>query len=679
MKEELIRVLNTKLGDIDSNIDALVELNGKIDKEKEDLAYTNRILDLFKENEKYSVLNFTKLDRENFDKVLEIVGTNLAESFSTNSCNYDGLIYLINGINNGVSLSLTMEQENAINYLIQEVERKTESHEAVIDGLVLVKAQFPIEDVEILREKHNNFERIVQKLLNEDYVSETAEIEEAMSYSELENDKVIDILKYLLNYNADVYASGKGGYTPEYVSEEVSGVKEDIPLPEDNIDLPVYEPIDVTEEKSEIEIGNEEEPKEEFHFPEFDSIDAKKEEDAELTINPPEDNFTFEEYNVSMDDETSEKVEEKVETPVQEKRSTREIKRLFSDYDFKFENAELNAFVDGDLDNYKKILEVIKNNRMTKELEKNHELVKEILLSSSAEAINDVLKIIQEDLSVDDDDYVMTLKIAINTLPTIFVQDGGNYENFVKNVQFFKELGINLVNLFDFSKEVFIANHDEVLKNYNVVRNYNVNLDYKNLKYMLLLPNIGEKLDYYVESVYPDRTKNNEKFDGIAYINNYPNKLNIVKDETIKRLRFSSENSKKVFGNKPSSLAGEITNLKVNALEIPESYLNNFFDNKFEELTEDEVREYAKLTRNSSNIGNYTNEIAYLETFHNGLRYTINNVNISYNKVIRNYNTLRSYNIDKKKALLFAVCYNLVITNDEYKELKKTLEERDGE
>ena len=96
-----------------------------------------------------------------------------------------------------------------------------------------------------------------------------------------------------------------------------------------------------------------------------------------------------------------------------------------------------------------------------------------------------------------------------------------------------------------------------------------------------MLSNIAEKMDYYVESSYLDKTKD-ETFDGIAYINNYAVKLNSVTDETIKRLRFASENSKKVFGSKPNSLTGEITNLKVNVLELDDNYLvTGTFDSYF--------------------------------------------------------------------------------------------------
>ena len=45
---------------------------------------------------------------------------------------------------------------------------------------------------------------------------------------------------------------------------------------------------------------------------------------------------------------------------------------------------------------------------------------------------------------------------------------------------------------------------------------------------------------------------------------------------------------------------------------------------------------------------------------------------------MRNYSILRSYSIDTKKALQFAVCYNLVITKDEYDKLNDLLEKIGG-
>ena len=262
-------------------------------------------------------------------------------------------------------------------------------------------------------------------------------------------------------------------------------------------------------------------------------------------------------------------------------------------------------------------------------------------------------------------------------MPSVFINDGGNYNNFVRNVELFKNLGINLINLFDFSKEVFIADHELVEKNVDVINKYGFEITFKNAKYFLLIPNIADKLDYYIESVYLDKEKN-ETFDGVEYIKGYAAKLNVVTDETIKRLRYASETGRKVFGTKPGSLSGEITNLKVNALDISGDYMNKFFDNEFANLTGDEVREYVKLVHNSSNVGDYSDELDKLNQYRDGLRYNIDGIKVSCNKVIRNYSILRSYGIDSKKALQFAVCYNLVITKEEYDKLNDLLDKIGG-
>ena len=684
MKEELIRVLNNKLDDINVNINSLVELNGKIDNEKNGLAYTNKVLSLFQENNSYNVLNFTKLSKDDFEKIVEILGESIKEEFNTNSCNYDGLVYLINGINNGVSLTLTDGQNKAINDIIQGLKKNEEEHESAIDGLMLIKERFPISDVEVLNKKHDDFTNIVKKIEIGDYVSETEEIEEAIEFSKLNQDKIIDILSYLLKYNADIYDKKK-----DYVVKEVETVKtnEKEELPDftetkeefhftdlnSTVNTPIIEPVDEIHFEDVKEETPIEEKKEDLHL----DINLPKTEEENPVLDDIKIDSDYEEYNIPSEETIS-------ISPVQLENnkvnsiSTRELQRLFSEYNLKFENDVLTELLVGDIDNYRNILDVLKENNLLKEFEKNRELFILTLLSTTKEEILSVLKIIHDDLSVDEDDYRLTTQITINTIPSIFVKEDGNYDNFVQNVKMFKDLGINLINLYDFSKEVLVADHKNMLANYQIVKNYNVNLDYRNIKYLLLLPNIGEKLDYYVESVYKDRTKNNEKFDGITYINNYPNKLNSVCDLTIKRLRYSSENARKVFGTKPNSLVGEITNLKVNVLELGDEYLNSFFNNEFDNITSDEIREYTKLIRNSSNIGNYTDELAKLEIYHNGLRYTINDINISYNKVVRNYNTLRSYGINKTNALIFAVCHNLVITKEEYQSLKNVLIEIGG-
>ena len=128
MKEELLRVLNNKLSSINSDIDALKELNKKIDEENEELSFIDSIVNLFnEENGEKNPLNFDKVVKDDFTRALDIAGDEKKKLFSSNACNYDGLVYLISGIKNGVSISLTNEQLNDIEFLIQSLTDKKAS------------------------------------------------------------------------------------------------------------------------------------------------------------------------------------------------------------------------------------------------------------------------------------------------------------------------------------------------------------------------------------------------------------------------------------------------------------------------------------------------------------------------------------------------------------------------
>ena len=708
MKDELLRVLNNKLDDINSDINSLEELNDKIDKEENELAYVSKILDVFKSNHDNEIMNFPKLMKDDFNEVLGILGSDVKMAFSSESCNYDGLVYLINGINDGISLTLTDEQKNAIEYLIQSLINKIDEHHAAVEGYNLVKDRYLISDVNILKEKKDNYLNVLDDLTKKQYVDDTDLLQEAMNFSDLDDEKKIDILKFLLEYNADVYKNGTSleKHESNKIEEEIENddtntneTQEDDNLLNNDFyknDLVSYE-----EENDNSEVTLPEDNHTEFHFNDiekasitdlpifsdynYDNTVENDKHEEEITYMPIDESLNKEIDNSELQDsdlsfDVKDQNNEEQYTPYEdnnEKLSTSDLHMLLAKYSIQEENNYINELVVGDINSYESIFDILKENDLIDSFKNNSELLINTLLYSNKEDIQKVLNFIKNDLSVDDEDYHVTLKIVVDTIPSIFINNGGNLNNFIKNINVFKELDLNLINLFDFSKELFVASNERILNNLDIVKKYDVEITYQNAKYLLLLHDIGDKLDYYVESVYLDKEKN-ETFDGIEYINLYTAKLNVVTDETIKRLRYSSENSKKIFGSKPKSLVGEITNLKVNTLDISSEYLNKFFNNEFAILTGDEVREYIKLIHNSSNVGNYSDELDILEKYHHELRYVIEGINISYNKVLRNYSILRSYGIDTKKALHFAVCYNLVITKDEYEKLKNVLDELGG-
>lgn len=707
MKEELRGILNSKLSDINSDIDSLVELNGKISKEEEALSYISSILALFNDDSEDKVMNFTKISKDDFNKVLDILPIDVKEVFASPSCNYDGLVYLIDGISNGISLTLTDEQKNSILYLVEQLSGKKTEYESNIDGFMLVKNRYAISDVDVLKDKKENYLKVIDEIDSGKYINNIELLQEAMDFSSTPSEKVVSILKYLLEYNAIVY---ENGVRVENDDKSEIKIEEDNTFTNDEVEPFSVEENDNIPVEDTIEIENNEEPQMESdnenidELPEFHFNDVVKDDFTNFTpLSFPEvendnvdDDYTpqvdnsdevSEEENVSYEDEieiednSSEDLppEEEEETFDSDKKvSTGDLQSLLGKYAINEDNTYINELVVGDIKNYEEVLNILEEEHVIDNFKNNSHLLVETLLYSNSDAIKKVLGIIKNDLSVDSDDYAITVRIVIDTIPSVFVVQDGNYDNFINNIKVFKELELNPINLFDFSKEIFVANNDTIVNNLEIVKKYDVNITYQNAKYLLLLSNIGDRLDYYVESVYEDKVKN-ETFDGIEYINEYTAKLNTVTDETIKRLRYCSENSKKVFGNKPKSLVGDITNLKVASLDITTDYLNKFFNNEFAMLTGEETREYVKLIHNSSNVGNYDDELDILEKYRDGLRYNIEGIKVSYNKVLRNYSILRSYGIDTKKALHFAVCYNLVITKEEYDKLKSILDEVGGD
>ena len=180
MKEELLKVLNVKLESVNNNINALNNINDMLDLEDNNLEYVDKILGIFeKEGEdQYEINNFVGLDKENFDKVMKLMPDTTREKFDTNSCNYDGLVYLINGINNGISLTLTNEQEEAIKLMINGLNDKKIEYLAKIEGINLAKGDLEEQDLNTLNEKKNVYNNILDEFENDNYVSEIDEVME---------------------------------------------------------------------------------------------------------------------------------------------------------------------------------------------------------------------------------------------------------------------------------------------------------------------------------------------------------------------------------------------------------------------------------------------------------------------------------------------------------------------
>src|SRR5574344_2339200 len=110
MQDRLIKILTVKIEAINKNIDNLNYLNGELLKNNNDLDYINDKISIFKTKD---ILNFDKIEKEDFEKILLMVDPSIKEIFSDKTCNYQGIMYIIKGIREGISLELTANQEEA--------------------------------------------------------------------------------------------------------------------------------------------------------------------------------------------------------------------------------------------------------------------------------------------------------------------------------------------------------------------------------------------------------------------------------------------------------------------------------------------------------------------------------------------------------------------------------------
>ena len=204
MQDRLIKILTVKIEAINKNIDNLNYLNGELLKNNNDLDYINDKISIFKTKD---ILNFDKIEKEDFEKILLMVDPSIKEIFSDKTCNYQGIMYIIKGIRDGISLDLTANQEEAILKFIESLNVKSEELNETIQNLEESKERLPEVNLNVLEESLENYQRIVNKLRENEYLVEIEEVVDALEFSNLPIEEKIDIFSYILKYNRDIYES----------------------------------------------------------------------------------------------------------------------------------------------------------------------------------------------------------------------------------------------------------------------------------------------------------------------------------------------------------------------------------------------------------------------------------------------------------------------------------------
>lgn len=745
MQDKILKILKIKMDAINRNIDNLNYLNGELDTNNKDLEYIEKMISSLKEDD---ILSFDNISKEDFEKILSMIDPSVSEIFKDKTCNYQGIMYIIQGIRQGISLELTTAQHDAILAFLVGMKDKSFVLQYTIENLQESKERLPETDLTVLTNDLETYQKIVSKFEKNAYLTEVDFLVEAFDYANILIEEKVELFEFLLKYNADIY----NNTNQEKDVEEKEEILDDI----DEKDFP-YEPININLEPFEIPkldddwqdskkiqideeekvVSNEDTEKEDnknfndfgtFQIPVVNenvlanadystrfSNSRPLEEDLDIApanINQEVENENFKSNTVDLEEiikriddklkemETAEKnVEEKessfnipitdldLESPISDYKIPEvKLETQTNNYQELLTKYGLNDTIElADSTNYFELdsmLKTLEEFNLLDKLKEKENILKRILNKNTNSDLVKVLNLIRENLVVSDENYQNVLEITIETMP-ILLSDPSVINSFTKNIEFFKEHQINLINLFDNYRELLILDHDVVVENNMKIEKYALVLNNDNVKYLLYNKHILENLDYFIEAMGREKgfLGKEEVFDGIEYIKKYPYKLNTARSDLLLKLRYQTENDQKIYGSKPGILAGEISNPKVDILQIPEEYKNLYFNFDYSMVDENELETLLDDINNQE-----PTDISLDDTLLNfdkkykesELRYKINNVLISRIKTIRIYNFLRSKGYTSKNALLIALTYHSVIKNDEYKMLEEVVNSLEG-
>ena len=751
MQDKLLKILKIKMDAINRNIDNLNYLNGELDTNNKDLEYIEKMISSLNKDD---ILSFDNISKEDFEKILSMIDPSVSEIFKDKTCNYQGIMYIIQGIRQGISLELTTAQHDAILAFLAGMKNKSFSLQDTIDSLKNSKERLPETDLTVLTNDLETYQEIVSKIEKNVYLTEVDFLVEAFDYANILIEEKVELFEFLLKYNANVYNNLNQKKELEEKEEVLDDTDiKDFPYEPININLDPFElPKLEEDEQSDLKLSDSNEIKEVKE--ENDAIDSENKNlnvfgtfqmpiISEEVLKNPNYSSTIPTSTQPKEEileikPTSLEPEQKEEEMVISKSNTVDLEDIIQRIDNKLkemEDAEKNKeakelsfntpIKDLDLetpisnfeepvvkmehatsDDYQELfikyglnkalelsdsvnyfeldsmLKTLEEFSLLDKLKEKENILKRILNKNTNHDLVKVLNLIKDNLSVGEDSYQNVLEIIIEAMP-ILLSDPEVITSFAKNIDFFKEHQINLINLFDNYRELLILDHDAILENNMKIEKYALVLNNDNVKYLLYNKHILENLDYFIEAMGREKgfLGKEEVFDGVEYIKKYPYKLNTARNDLLLKLRYQSENNQKIYGSKPGILAGEIANPKVDILQIPEEYKNLYFDYNYSMVDVNEIKTLLEDIKNQE-----PTDISLDDTLLNldkkykesELRYKINSILISRIKTIRIYNFLRSKGIASKNALLIALTYNSVIKNDEYKMLEEVVNSLEG-
>jgi len=768
MEDKLLKILKIKIDAINRNIDNLNYLNGELERNDRDLEYIDGKLSLFAEGE---ILNFDNISRDDFNKILLMVNSSVSDIFKDKTCNYDGIIYIIEGIRKSISLQLTSNQTSAIMAFISGMKDKRENLLETISNLTESKNRLPETDLTILTNNLDKYNNIVSNFENGLYLTEIDEIGEALDFADVLIEEKSDIYEFILKYNASIYSKKEND---EFSSTDEKEKDEfNFDLPEFNYDTVkvTNDLLDEKEKEGELESNDENSLDnikfnlDNFKFDDEEINDSVKETDKlekddlpnipdidvsnlsdDLDNNDDslnfDDNLNLDTENEALATEESHELntielediikkidaklkemeleDAKEENPVDIQKTTDEVANIQPNIEIspiEDNNLEKNAIeipsidqnatainldnsIDSsislennvepsislnelnnkyalrevniqntDLNDVDKMLQTLVDNNLLNAFQDNKNILELMISNYNNSNLVELISLVKDNLLVKSDEFNDVVSIMLEVMPILFTNTKV-FNDFKENIEFYKEKNINIITIFDNYRELLIMSHDTLVNNYNRVISYGLEVNSDNVKYLLYGKNIIDKLDYYIEAIGYEKgfLGKEEHFDGVEYIKKNPYKLNGASRDMLLKLRYTSENNGKIYGNKPGILSGEITNPKVDIIQLTPDYLNSYFNGEYSAISKSDLKMQLE---NLSNIDmTLDGNLNLLDQNYkkDELRYQFDKFIISRIKTIRIYNYLKN-TLSAKDALIIALTYNSVLKNEEYESI----------
>ena len=291
--------------------------------------------------------------------------------------------------------------------------------------------------------------------------------------------------------------------------------------------------------------------------------------------------------------------------------------------------------------------------------------------------------------------------ITIERLVSIYISDGYKYdgkysigkkEDFKKNVQLLVEHGISIPYVAEKGKDLLILANKKLQENLEWLERYGLYSEERETSLLddflsaLKSPYIPEMIDLWIES-HPL---------GLRYIKN--NLTALSANIETNKLIFHKLHLSVTIGNneafrltmsngvKKLLLRKEITNDDIEYQGISDIASAKRINGQKEVHFKME-KEYQRIAKESIHHAISSTifecpEIEYLDRFSDSeesLLYNINNLRISKLKVLRIYNALCEQNLGKTiDALLFAITYHKILTEEEYNDLVMNIKQTTG-